>query len=233
MAQVVVGGIGDADLIESCGRVSSGSAAQLDTTALARHQKEAVPKEKHQPEAAGDSQLQAPSYLTREQARAVIFAKLVTLVTGSTGAQPELLSFLNELLSHNITPQLPAGETDNTALDQLAGACRGEGQCRTSNSPGQQSLAEALQSMGCASPGVSSAERISIQRRGPATCGVAALAMFSNRKLSVLATAVAALSCEALQAVVRSSFELFTSHLQHIAVSWLMCHELKRTHAEM
>ncbi|KAK9849106.1 hypothetical protein WJX84_005227 [Apatococcus fuscideae] len=79
MAQVVIGGVGDADLIESCGRVSSGSGVQLDTTALARLQKEAVPKDKHQPEAAGEAILQAPSYLTREQARAVIFAKLVTL----------------------------------------------------------------------------------------------------------------------------------------------------------
>lgn len=204
MAQVVVGGVGDADLIENCGRVSAGSVVQLDTTALARLQKEAVPKDKHKTEAAGEPQLQAPAYLTREQARAVIFAKLVTLVTGSSGAQPHLLSFLSELLSQSFSPQLAAGETDSSALDQLAAVCQGEGSCTSSSSPGQQSLAEALQSAGCTHPGISSAERTSLQRGGPATCGVAALALFSNRKLSVLATAVAALSCEALQAAVSS-----------------------------
>ena len=114
MSQVLIGGVGDTDLIENCGRVASGSGVQLDTSALTRLQKEAVPKDKHQPQAVGELQsLKAPSYLSGPQARAVTFAKLVTLVTGSTGAQPQLLSFLSDLINQNVTPQLPAGEQDS------------------------------------------------------------------------------------------------------------------------
>ncbi len=213
MSQVLVGGVGDADLIESCGRVASGSGVQLDTTAVTRLQKEAVPKEKHQPEAAGgDPSLQAPSYLSSAQARAVVFAKLVTLVTGSTGAQPQLLSFLSDLLAHKLIPRLPAGETDGPTLEQLAAACQGKGSCSGAGSSSQQSLEQALQSQNINVGGISSAERVSLQRSGAATFGVSASSLFMYRRLSTLASAVGALSCEALQAAVSPSawFKIFT-----------------------
>ena len=203
MAQVVVGGVGDSDLLETCGRVASGAGAQLDTTASSRLQKDAVPEDKRQIEGAGEpGQPQNVSPLTHAQARAVIFAKLLTLVTGSTGAQLHLLSFFCSLLDQGVSPCLPAGETDSITLNQLASSCKGEGQCTSVSQAAQQNLAEVLQQRSIACPGISSAERTSTQRSGAATCGVAALALFANKRLATLATAIAALSCEALQAAV-------------------------------
>ena len=69
--------------------------------------------------------------LSREQGRAVIFARLISLAKGYSAVRPELLAALCDLLNHDIVPIIPAlgsvgASGDLTPLSYLAAVLAGE-----------------------------------------------------------------------------------------------------------
>ena len=69
--------------------------------------------------------------LTAEQARAVVFARLVSLAKGYSAVRPQLLGALCDLLNHDIVPLIPSlgsvgASGDLTPLSYVAAALAGE-----------------------------------------------------------------------------------------------------------
>jgi hypothetical protein len=67
-----------------------------------------------------------PSCLSREQARAAIVTRLLSIMNGKSGVRLQLADFLKDLLNKDLLPALPAAD-DHAALTALADACKGLG----------------------------------------------------------------------------------------------------------
>jgi hypothetical protein len=189
-----VGGVGAQPTLDDVVRVAGGLPIALDHAGSERIKKESpAPKnfaaEAHQPSPAQ----QQGAALSAEQARAVIIVKLLAIMNGKSGARLQLVEYLAGLLNNGITPPLPAAAEDDAVLGALADACHPEGAAP---------IAAQLEAAGLSAPAVSSAERVVLESGASASAGVGALAVQAGKTLLSIATAVAALSCEAFGAQV-------------------------------
>ncbi|GFR48350.1 hypothetical protein Agub_g10237, partial [Astrephomene gubernaculifera] len=170
-----------------------------------------------------------------QQTRAVLATRLLTVMNGRSGTRVQVADYLVEMLNKNILPALPAASADPEVLSRLADVCHGAGATVTplppsgsepSSAPADgnsschsgssrhppagpftgPALSEALSQAGLTPPGLSGAERVVLGSGCCASAGVGALAVQGGKQLQSLATAVAALSCEAL-GVQTKSFE--------------------------
>jgi histidine ammonia-lyase len=190
---VIVGGLGAAppSLEQVVAVAAASTPVVLDPAGSERVKKEAprpfVPEEDGQ--RAGDLGAgSGDAQLTPAQARAVVFARLVSLANGKTGVRLQLLQFLAALLNDAAAPPLPAA-TERGVMSALADVCKGAG------AAGAVAAAHGLEA-----PAIGAAERAVLMSGGAASAGIGALVVQSGRDLLGAATAVAALSCEAFGA---------------------------------
>ncbi|GLI60938.1 hypothetical protein VaNZ11_003175, partial [Volvox africanus] len=178
----------------------------LDATGAERVKKASPPPKSFQPEifdASATSATDSPAQLLDvAQTRAVIATRLLTLMNGTSGTRVQVAEFLVSLLNKDILPALPAATTDEEVLSRLCDACHGAGMTALVG----RSLADELAAGDLTPPGISATERVVLSTGSSAAAGVAALAVQGGKKLLSLATATAALSCEAL-GVQTKSFE--------------------------
>ncbi len=183
-----VGGVGAQPTLDDVARVAGGLAIALDHAGAERIKKESPAPKNFAAEAYQPSPAQQGAALSAEQARAVIIVKLLAIMNGKSGARLQLAEYLAGLLNNGITPALPAAAEDDAVLGALADACQPEGAA---------AIAAQLEAAGLSAPAVSSAERVVLQSGASASAGVGALAVQAGKTLLSIATAVAALSCEA------------------------------------
>lgn len=116
----------------------------------------------------------------------------------------QVCEYLAALLNAGVTPVLPASAHDSSALRQLADACHSAGLASTPSAAAPAPLADSLAAAGvtAAAPGLSAVERAVVESGAAASAGVAALTVQGARRLVTAATAVAALSVDAVGAQV-------------------------------
>ena len=197
-----VGGIGAQPSLDDVTRVASGFPIALDTAGADRIKRESPPPKAFAAEgdeAGAAAAADAGDQLPAEQARAVIIARLLSIMNGKSGVRLQVAEFLTQLLNLGIVPCLPASAAcDAPVLAAVADACKGLGA-----STSGQALAAAAAAAGATPPGISAAERVVLQSGAAATAGVGALAVQGGRQALQAAAVVAALSCEAFGAQVK------------------------------
>ncbi|GBF98090.1 histidyl-tRNA synthetase [Raphidocelis subcapitata] len=190
---VIVGALGAAaPSLEQVAAVAAASLpVALDPAGSERVKKEAprpfVPEEDAEQ---GDLGAGSDAQLTPAQARAVVFARLLSLANGKTGVRLQLLQFLAALLNGAGAGALPLpAAAERKVMAALADACKGAG-----------AAGAAVAAAGLEPPALSAAERAVLLSGGAASAGLGALVVQWGRELLGAATAVAALSCEAFGA---------------------------------
>jgi histidine ammonia-lyase len=140
--------------------------------------------------------------LTFEQARAVIFARLVGFTRGGSGVTPELAGRYRELLNRDVFPLIPrvgsVGAADLTHLSAIAAVVIGEGRAFVDGSvvPG----AVALESAGLAPFALGPGEGLAVLSSNAYSVGVGCLVVSDLAAIVNAADRVLALSLTAARA---------------------------------
>ncbi len=196
---VVIGGASGAVDLQAVWQVAHGQSVALDVTTADRIKKESPSPKEFKPETQDATPTSAVDNPLTET-RASVLCRLISLANGSTKLRLAVVQYLVDLLNSGIPLQLPCAPTDAVPLQQVAHAAAGAGLVV---SDGKSSpLSEALEQQHLSAPGLSQQERSVLQSGQWVTLGVAAVTMQSARQMLLGATAVAALSAEALQAQV-------------------------------
>ena len=184
-----IGGIGSQISLDDLVRISCAhSPLVLDPSGAERVKKLSPPPKQFQVEpslpenatiAGGEE-----AFLSPIQSRAILAARLVTLMNGRSGVRLAVCDHLMQLLNQNSTPTFPSSlNSDKEALTVVANACYSP----TSSAPDAPPP-----------PQLSPLERASIQGGSSATAGIAALSIHGAKKLLSACTSVLALSVEAV-----------------------------------
>jgi hypothetical protein len=190
---LTVGGLGAAPTLEDVVRVAGGLQVALDTAGADRIKKESPPPKAFELEPDRETAAVRGELLANQHARAVVFARLLSIMNGKTGCRLQVVDFLKQLLNSGSALALRAG-TEAELTNALADACKGAG----------EGVDAAMQAAGIdPPPSLSAAERVVLTSGGSATAGIGALAVTWGRGLIDAATAVAALSCEAYGAATK------------------------------
>lgn len=194
-----VGGIGAQPSLDDLVRVAQGQIVALDPSGAERIKKLSPPPKQFLAEAADAAAATATegSALDVVQSRAIVTAKLLVMMNGRSGVRVQLCDYLAQLLNLGLVPTLHAADSDSAVLKQLADACHGVGSTRSGGE-----LAASLAAAACTAPGLSAVERAVVESGASASAGVSALTVQAAKRLVTLATAVAALSVEAVGAQV-------------------------------
>ena len=197
-SSIVLGGASGAADLHAVLQVAQGQAVVLDAATSDRIKKESPAPKDFKPEDSVDSETDRDAKaLELSEARAGICCRLVSLANGSTKLRLAVLQYLADVLNASVSIQLPTAATDSTPLRHLADAAAGIGVAAQDRT--HVALSEALQQQHISPPGVSQQERAVLQSGQWITLGVAAIVVQTSRQLLLGATAVAALSAEALQ----------------------------------
>lgn len=198
---IVIGGPFGTDL-ETVVQVAHGDAIVLDARTADRIKKESPSPKDFQPEQQPESCRSNGQALDIVESRAGILCRLISLANGSTKLRLAVVQYLADILNAQFNIQLTSSATDNIPLQQIADAVAGNA-CQDSNSTASP---ETLELQQVTPPGLSQLERTVLQSGQWVTLGVAAVTIPHARQLLLGATAVAALSAEALQTQVRYRF---------------------------
>ena len=216
---IVIGGPSGAADLQAVLQVAHGQTVVLDAVTADRIKKESPsPKDFKQEDQAKASNANGQQALEVAEARAGILCRLISLAHGSTKLRLAVLQYYVEILNAHLDVQLPSAATDKATLRHLADAAAGSGvSCQNGKST---ALSEALQQQQIATPGLSQHERTVLQSGQWISLGVAAVVVQKARQLLLGATAVAALSAEALQTQVRPlGKRVFALLMQHHATA--------------
>ena len=194
----IAGGAGATLSLEQVAAVANGAEVQLDAAASGRVKKDSPPPKSFTAEPAPAAAPSSASSLDREQTRAAMFYKLLSLINGRSGVRLAVVQALAVLLNSGVTPALPAAHSDAECLRALAAFLQGVGTAVTADGV-QQPAAEALAAAGIEAPGLSTAERAVVADAQSASAGTAAICCQAGKLLLATANAVVALSAEALQ----------------------------------
>ena len=142
--------------------------------------------------------------MSREEARAVIVARVAVIARGSSGATQTVLDGLLQLLEHNIIPAIPSegsiGSADLSLLATVGRVLLGEGFV-LGTEPGQTiPAAEALAAAGIAPIRLAAKDAHSLVVANSATIGLSCLASVRLHHLAAAADLAAASTVEALLA---------------------------------
>ena len=196
-SSVIVGGPSGAADLEAVLQVAQGQVVCLDAPTADRIKKESPPPKDFKHEDQPGSSEGVEQALEIAEARAGILCRLISLANGSTKLRLAVLQYLVDILNAQVSIQLPSAATDSEPLRQLADAVAGSG--TASQDSKQVPLQAILQQKQITAPGLSQHERAVLQSGQWVTLGVAAVTVQNARQLLLGATAVAALSAEALQ----------------------------------
>jgi histidyl-tRNA synthetase len=216
---LIAGGIGAAPNVEDIFRVAVlAQPVALDPAGADRVKKDSPPPKAFTPEPASSQSSPSPpkgAVLSRDETRAVIAARLLTVMNGKSTVRLQVAERLAAMLNGSAPlPVLPAPPLAGDDDDD-----NGDASTSDDNTPTLNALADALKGEGFelgtnkplttdASPqNLSAAERAALCGGGAAAAGVGALAVHGGRRLLSAATAVAALSCEAFGAAVKAALE--------------------------
>ncbi|KAL3157584.1 hypothetical protein ABBQ32_012034 [Trebouxia sp. C0010 RCD-2024] len=199
---IVIGGPFGTDL-ETVVQVAHGDAIVLDARTADRIKKESPSPKDFQPEQQPESCRSNGQALDIVESRAGILCRLISLANGSTKLRLAVVQYLADILNAQFNIQLTSSATDNIPLQQIADAVAGNA-CQDSNSTASP---ETLELQQVTPPGLSQLERTVLQSGQWVTLGVAAVTIPHARQLLLGATAVAALSAEALQTQVKAALE--------------------------
>lgn len=202
-SSIVIGGPSGAADLQAVLQVAQGQLIALDVATADRIKKESPPPKDFKPEAdRAPAVTNVDSSLTSIESRASLLCRLISLANGSTKLRLAVLQYFIDLVNSGIQLQLTSASTDASSLQQVADAAAGAGLAvyHGNSTP----LSEALHSENLSAPGVSQQERSMLQSGQWVTIGVAAVSTQTARQLLLGATAVAALSAEALQTQVRA-----------------------------
>ena len=194
-SSVVIGGATFAPDLQTVWQIAQGQQIALDQTTADRLKKESPPPKEFKAEQQSANPRRAEEVsLTSLETRASLFCRLISLANGNTKVRVAVVQYLIDLLNSKVQLQLSSG-SDITALQQLADTVSG-----ISLHDGQNtSHSEATNSSGLSAPGLSQQERSVLQSGQWVTLGVAAITVQNARQLLLGATAVSALTAEALQ----------------------------------
>lgn len=198
---IVIGGPSGTDL-ETVVQVAHGDAVVLDAPTADRIKKESPSPKDYKPEDQPELYGSKGQALDIMESRAGILCRLISLANGSTKLRLPVVQYLADILNAQVNIQLTSSATDNIPLRQIADAVAGNA-CQDSNSTASPGTLEQKQ---VTPPGLSQHERTVLQSGQWVTLGVAAVTVQHARQLLLGATAVAALSAEALQTQVRYCF---------------------------
>jgi len=201
--------------LEDVLRVVAGNQIQVDAAAAHRIKKESPPPKTFEPEVPPtNSDDEITQYLDYAQTRAALFYKLQTLINGKSKCRVDIVQTLEAMLNAQVYPSLPLGPTDGVALHALANAFHGVGTATAGDNV--LPLLEALKTAGIETvPGLSVEERAVLEDGQAVSAGTGAICTQSGKALVNIATAVAALSAEALQADVKAFDVDITESLPH------------------
>ncbi len=197
-SSVVIGGASGAADLHAVLQVAQGQAIALDVATADRIKKESPSKGSQMsmqncestPPIVGE-------HLTSVESRASVLCRLISLANGSTKLRLVVLQYLVDLLNAGVDLHLTSASADVEPLKQVAAAVAGTGLClQDSNSV---PLSEALKLHKLSPPGFTAQEHDILLSGQWVTLGVAAVCVHSAKQLLLGATAVAALSAEALQ----------------------------------
>lgn len=194
---VYVGGVGSTLTVDDVAAIAAGAAVQLDTAALERLKKESPPPKSFQPLAQPPEPLGQQPYLSARHTRATITLKLLELLQGKSKARPALAAFLGDALNALPGLQLPS-VSDAAALRAVGLACMGVGTV-----DGGTQLSAALVAGQQQPPGLSAGEFAAMDTGRAPGGAVACCTLVESRSTLSAATAVVALTAEALKADVR------------------------------
>lgn len=205
-ARTIIGAAGSTLSDRDIARLARGGDVVLDTAAGERLKKDSPPKESSSAVSSDDvaaaANNDAPTaWLTVSQTRAVLLARLLPLVNGSSKTRLGVIELIARLLRseahlHQLLPVAP----EPAAMQRLAAvlpqqAASGAG--ADGLSPAEQAVVD--------SGGLTADEWDVLATGQPAAVGLAAVAIADMRQLLAATSAVTALSAEALQADVRFS----------------------------
>ena len=194
----VIGGASGVGDLQALLQIAQGQPIALDVATADRIRKESPSPKEFKPEALDISSSESvDDTLTTIETRASVLCRLISLANGSTKLRPAVVQFFVDLLNSGINVQLSYAAADATPLQQMANAAAGAGLVVQDGISAQ--LSETLLQQSLSAPGLSQQERSVIQSGQWVTLGVAAVTVQSTRQLLGAATAVAALSAEALQ----------------------------------
>lgn len=138
--------------------------------------------------------------LSVRQTRAVMATRLNMLLTGGSGAHPDLAGMYLRFLNQFITPLVPSagsvGEADITQLSHIGLAMSGEGDVDYRGK--QMKATEALKAAGIPLFRPSAKDALSVISSNAVSSAMAALALYDAARLTDLSFAVYALALEAL-----------------------------------
>jgi histidyl-tRNA synthetase len=201
--------------LEDVLRVVAGHQIQVDAAAAHRIKKESPPPKTFEQEAPPiNGDVEITERLDYAQTRAALFYKLQTLINGKSKCRVDIVQTLEAMLNAQVYPSLPLGATDGVALHALANAFHGVG---TATAGGNVlPILEALKTAGIETvPGLSVEERSVLEDGQAVSAGTGAICTQSGKALVNIATAVAALTAEALQADVKAFDVDITDSLPH------------------
>ena len=193
-----LGGIGAQPSLDDLVRVAQGQSVALDPSGADRIKKLSPPPKQFLAEAADATAATAVDgpAVDAVKSRAIVTSKLLVMMNGRSGVRVQLCDYLAQLLNLGLVPTLHAADSDSAVLKQLADACHGVGSTLSGD------LAAGLAAASCTAPGLSAVERAIMESGASASAGVSALTVQAAKRLVTLATAVAALSVEAVGAQV-------------------------------
>lgn len=138
--------------------------------------------------------------LSVRQTRALMATRLNMLLTGGSGAHPDLAGMYLRFLNQFITPLVPSagsvGEADITQLSHIGLAMSGEGDVDYRGK--QMKATEALKAAGIPLFRPSAKDALSVISSNAVSSAMAALALYDAARLTDLSFAVYALALEAL-----------------------------------
>lgn len=186
----------------------------LDAAACDRIKKDSPLPKNFESELTPNQPQEAPEVvLSPLQTRAALVFKLNSLINGKSKCRLAIVQFLEYLINSKIDLALSSGDNDSTPLNNLAAAMHGIGFVCTS--PSLSPLSQSLQSTSTVPPTLSTSERSSITSGEPVSAGTGVICTQAGKSLISLATALTALSAEALQADVKSLDSELIDSLPH------------------
>jgi len=152
--------------------------------------------------------------LPADQARAVLLLRANALSRGHSGARPELIQTLVDMLNKDVVPVIPSkgslgASGDLAPLAHMALTVIGEGEAYYKGKRMQSS--EALEKAGISPCPLMEKEGLALINGTPVMTAIAALAMYDARILLKTADIAASMTLEALNGI-GSAFDLRVSH---------------------
>ena len=203
-ARTIIGAAGSTLSDQDIARVARGVDVVLDTAACERLKKDTPPKGATAVASSADLAADAhddvaTAWLTAPQTRAVLLARVLPLVNGSSKMRLGVIELVVRLLrSEAQLDRLLPVAAERAAMQRLAAVLP-----QQAAAAGAQDLSTAEQAV-IDSGGLTADERDVLATGQSVAVGLAAVALASMRQLLAATSAVTALSAEALQADVRS-----------------------------